>query len=74
MVYMITCKPLRTVGDARPMKHVQSFVKDTAKQKLREVMSMSVYCHAHPLTPLRRTLTLEIMGRVTVADPTTPII
>jgi hypothetical protein len=41
------------------MKTVQSFVKDTAKQTLREVMSMSVYCHAHPLTSLRRTLTKQ---------------
>jgi DNA polymerase III alpha subunit len=56
---MTTCQPPRTVGDARPMKHVQSFVKDTAKQTLREVMSMSVYCHAHPLTSLRRTLTKQ---------------
>ena len=56
---MTTCKTTRTVGDARPMKTVQSFVKDTAKQTLREVMSMSVYCHAHPLTSLRRTLTKQ---------------
>jgi DNA polymerase III alpha subunit len=56
---MTTCKTTRTDGDARPMKHVQSFVKDTAKQTLREVMSMSVYCNAHPLTSLRRTLTKQ---------------
>ncbi len=38
------------------MKHIQPFVKDTAKQTLRQVMSMSVYCHAHPLTSLRAIL------------------
>ena len=41
------------------MKHVQSFVRECAEQTLREVMSMSVYCHAHPLTSLRRTLTKQ---------------
>ncbi|MGA8831914.1 MAG: OB-fold nucleic acid binding domain-containing protein [Desulfomonilaceae bacterium] len=41
------------------MKQVQSFVRECAEQTLREVMSMSVYCHAHPLTSLRRTLTKQ---------------
>jgi error-prone DNA polymerase len=35
------------------MKPVQSFYRDCAEKTLREAMSMSVYCHAHPLTSLR---------------------
>ncbi len=57
MVSIITtCKTPRTVGDVRPMKPVQLFDRDSAEKTLKEVMSMSVYCHAHPLTSLRNGL------------------
>ncbi|MCX5873559.1 MAG: hypothetical protein NTY51_10070 [Deltaproteobacteria bacterium] len=38
------------------MKHVQSFATDCAEKTYREAMSMTVYCHAHPLTSLRNIL------------------
>jgi error-prone DNA polymerase len=38
------------------MKPVQLFDRDCAEKTLKEVMSMSVYCHAHPLTSLRAIL------------------
>ncbi|MGO8878472.1 MAG: OB-fold nucleic acid binding domain-containing protein [Desulfomonilaceae bacterium] len=38
------------------MKPVQLFDRDSAEKTLKEVMSMSVYCHAHPLTSLRNGL------------------
>ena len=40
-------------GNASPKKPVQSFYRDCAEKTIREAMSMSVYCHAHPLTSLR---------------------
>jgi len=39
-----------------PMKPVQSFARDCAEKTLREAMSMSIFCHAHPLTSLRNIL------------------
>jgi len=38
------------------MKAVQLLGRDSAEKTLKEVMSMSVYCHAHPLTSLRDVL------------------
>ena len=38
------------------MKPVQLFDRDSAERTLEEVISMSVYCHAHPLTSLRNVL------------------
>jgi error-prone DNA polymerase len=38
------------------MKPVQLFDRDSAERTLEEVISMSVYCHAHPLTSLRNFL------------------
>ena len=47
------------------MKPVQLFDRDCAEKTLKEVMSMSVYCHAHPLTSLRDVLRKqkEVMSR-----------
>jgi DNA polymerase III alpha subunit len=41
---------------ASTIKPVQSFYREYAEKTLREAMSMSVYCHAHPLTSLRNIL------------------
>jgi DNA polymerase III alpha subunit len=38
------------------MQHVQPFDSNYAEKTFKEVMSMSVYCHAHPLTSLRDVL------------------
>ena len=38
------------------MKPVQSFDRDCAEKTLREAMTMSIFCHAHPLTSLRNIL------------------
>ena len=54
-----TCKPLRTVWSRLPMNPVQLLGRDCAERTLTEVMSMSVYCHAPPLTSFRRTLTTQ---------------
>jgi error-prone DNA polymerase len=43
-------------GSASTMKPVQSFYRDCAEKTLREAMSMSIFCHAHPLTSLRNIL------------------
>ena len=42
--------------DTSPEKPVQSFDKNCAEKTLREAMSMSIFCHAHPLTSLRNIL------------------
>jgi DNA polymerase III alpha subunit len=42
--------------NASPKKPVQSFDRDCAEKTLREAMSMSIFCHAHPLTSLRNIL------------------
>ena len=39
-----------------PMKPAQSPDRDCAEKTLRETMSMSIFCHAHPLTSLRNIL------------------
>jgi hypothetical protein len=54
-----TMQNMQTTKDYRnasPVKPVRSFDKDCAEKTLREAMSMSVYCHAHPLTSLRNIL------------------
>ena len=57
MLSIITiCKPLRTVWSRLPMKPVQLLGRDYAERTLTEVMSMSVYCHAHPLISMRDAL------------------
>jgi error-prone DNA polymerase len=38
------------------MKPLQSFDRDCAEKTLTEAMSMSIFCHAHPLTSLRNIL------------------
>lgn len=53
MQNMQTTKDYR---NASPMKPVQSFDRDCAEKTLRELMSMSIFCHAHPLTSLRNIL------------------
>jgi DNA polymerase III alpha subunit len=53
MQNMQTTKDYR---NASPMKPVQSFDRDCAEKTLREAMTMSIFCHAHPLTSLRNIL------------------
>ena len=38
------------------MKPAQLTDRDCAEKTLRETMSMSIFCHAHPLTSLRNIL------------------
>jgi len=50
---------MQTTNDYRnasPIKPVQSFERDCAEKTLREAMTMSIFCHAHPLTSLRNIL------------------
>ena len=42
--------------NSSPMKPAQLPDRDCAEKTLREAMSMSIFCHAHPLTSLRNIL------------------
>ena len=53
MQNMQTTKDYR---NASPMKPVQSFDRDCDEKTLRQAMTMSIFCNAHPLTSLRNIL------------------
>jgi hypothetical protein len=46
----------RLSGGPLPMKPAQLNDRDCAEKTLREATSMSIFCHAHPLTSLRNIL------------------
>jgi DNA polymerase III alpha subunit len=53
MKYMQTNDECRNASTIKP---AQLPDRDCAEKTLREAMSMSIYCHAHPLTSLRNIL------------------